>query len=151
MRSGGERLMDGNGSVRAWVRQRYYRAKHRLLNVLRDFWDRRARGYCCAAPSGVPGSPGYHFWRCNLRRGHAGAHRSVNYLWHDPLAEKLPVDLELYCIYSPRDRPGKRLDRYPALTRRQQRQRDAWHASRDCQRRANALPGGQPSPGAWSS
>jgi hypothetical protein len=124
--------------MRRWVSQRYYRAKHGVLNAARDLWDRHVRGYCCAAPSGVPGSPGYHFWRCNLRRGHLGGHRSLNYVWHDPLSERLAIDLEPYSIYSPRDQPGRRLDRYPHLTRRQKRQREAWHAMRDRERSANA-------------
>lgn len=125
-------------SARRWLSQRYYRAKHSVLNAVRDQWDHCVRGYCSAAPSGVPGAPGYHFWRCNLPRGHEGAHRSLNYLWHDPLAEKRPIDLEPYSIYSPRDQPGRRLDRYPTLTRRQKRQRNAWHEMRDKERRANA-------------
>lgn len=127
------------GSARRWLSPRYYRAKFGLLNALRDKWDRYARGYCCAAPSGVPGASGWYFWRCNLRRGHAGAHRSLDYMWHDPLAEKLPIDHEPYWIYSPRAQVVRhRLDRYPHPTRRQRRQREAWDAMRDEERRVNA-------------
>lgn len=124
-------------SARAWVSMRYYRTKHALVNAGRDLWDRHARGYCCAAPSGLPDSPGYHFWRCNLKRDHQGAHRHLNYLWVDPAAEKEPVTRETFSAYSPRENIGPRLDRYPCRTRRQKRQVDAWHEMLDREREAN--------------
>lgn len=125
-------------AIRAWFSMRYYRAKHRTLNSTRDLWDRHVRGYCCAAPSGLPDSPGYHFWRCGLKHGHDGAHRFVNYLWSDSAGEKVPAAREHYSVYAPRDGLGAvRLDRYPTLTRRQKRQRDAWHEMKDRERRAN--------------
>src|SRR4051812_15791298 len=98
--------------------ERYYRAKHRSLNALRDFWDRWARGLCCAAPRFIVDG-GYYFWRCSLRRGHKGPHRSVNYLWGDAIGGS---------AYSPVDAPTPMLDRYPSRTRRQRREWDAWHA-----------------------
>jgi hypothetical protein len=45
----------------------------RWSNALRDLWA-RLRGRCCAAP--MPGDGGYVYWRCGLRRGHAGRHES---------------------------------------------------------------------------
>jgi hypothetical protein len=53
--------------------------KFRAENALRDLGD-RLRGRCCRAPNYMVDG-GYHFWRCGLKRGHDGPHRSVNYLW----------------------------------------------------------------------
>ena len=102
----------------------------RLKNRLRDLRDRWLHWQCCAAPRGNSdaGDGGYFFWRCSLRRGHKGPHRSVNYLWgHDGGAS-----------YSPLASPPRRLERYAVMTRRQARERDAWHEARDAERRAAA-------------
>jgi hypothetical protein len=50
----------------------------RWSNALRDLWA-KLRGRCCAAP--MPGDGGYVYWRCGLRRGHAGRHRRGRYSW----------------------------------------------------------------------
>ncbi len=52
--------------------------RFRAENAAKDMLD-RLRGRCCAAPRYMVDG-GYHFWRCGLRRGHDGPHRSVNYL-----------------------------------------------------------------------
>jgi len=89
-------------------------SRARLRNRLHDLWDRWVRGYCCAAPRGNHEDGGYHFWRCNLRRGHDGAHRSLNYLWGLPDGGS---------VYSPVESPSPRLDRRPVMTHRQRRER----------------------------
>lgn len=58
---------------------RYYRIKFSTVNALRDWWDTRIKGTCCAAPE----RGGYRFWRCGRRSGHAGPHRFNNYTWRE--------------------------------------------------------------------
>lgn len=84
---------------------RYYRTKHRLLNRIRDVWDRHARRRCCAIPE--PGAGGYRFWRCGLHRDHDGPHRFVNYVWDDP-----PVMVGQGVRYDPVKHPPPGLRRY---------------------------------------
>jgi len=83
----------------------------RITNAIRDARD-KARGVCCAAPSGALSDGGYHFWRCALKRGHDGPHRTGVYIWsegerpeHDPSSEVHGTD------------------RFPVFTRRQARVR----------------------------
>jgi hypothetical protein len=50
------------------------------------YYDLRARlgGWCNDCPARPDHSGGgYAFWRCELRRGHDGLHRAVNYVWSD--------------------------------------------------------------------
>lgn len=101
-----------------WVRFRF-----RAENALRDLGD-RLRGLCCAAPNYMVDG-GYHFWRCGLRRGHDGPHRSVNYLWGPGGS-----------VYAPIDDPPPGCDRNPVETRRQRKSRKAWHALSDAKRSA---------------
>ena len=106
---------------------RYHRAKQRTVNALRDLFDRWVRGRCCAAPDYMAG--GYTFWRCGRPRGHKGPHRTVNYLWGDDLGGT---------AYSPTADPIRGLDRYPIDTRRQRRQRRAFHDAADARRARGA-------------
>lgn len=57
---------------------RYYRVKFRTINALRDRWDTRVRGICCAKDA-----KGYSFWRCGRKADHTGPHRFNNYTWRD--------------------------------------------------------------------
>jgi hypothetical protein len=84
----------------ALLRARCRRAWYCATNALRDVWDRWARGYCCAAPGDIEGA--FRFWRCNLRRGHTGLHRTVNYRWGHGEGT----------LYDPVEHPGPRLDRH---------------------------------------
>jgi hypothetical protein len=110
-----------------------WRAIHRVKNA---WYDLRAMlaGYCNHCPNdGTPGSGGYTFWRCGLRRGHDGLHRSNNYVWTDdgntsylPLPYGHPQGAAQPRAWS----------RTPAMTRRQRRTREAWHQEQDARRRA---------------
>lgn len=67
---------------------RYYRITFRAENALRDWWDKRVCGTCCAVPTG-----GYDFWRCGRKAHHLGPHRFNNYTWTDDrAAEYDPID-----------------------------------------------------------
>lgn len=90
-------------------------ARYRIENALHDLLD-RLRGRCCAAPRYMIDG-GYHFWRCGLRRGHDGPHRSLNYLWGPGGS-----------LYSPIPNPPPGCDRNPVETRRQRRSRLEWLA-----------------------
>lgn len=113
-------------SGRAW------RVIFRLQNA---WWDARAvlAGYCNHCPnSGVPGQGGgYTWWRCALRRGHEGMHRACNYVWSDDGDTS-------YLPTRPRqampDQPWRRSA--GAMTRRQRRNREAWHRQQDAERKA---------------
>jgi len=71
---------------------------------------------------------GYHFWRCGLKRGHAGQHRSLNYTW----------GLGEGSIYDPEHGIRDRLDRKPIRTRRQRREFEAWHRKREVARKGGS-------------
>lgn len=96
--------------------------KFRATNALRDLADRLA-GRCCAAPRYMADG-GYHFWRCGLRRGHPGPHRSRNYLWGPGGS-----------AYDPAGGITRGVDRKPVETRRQRRERLRWQQMDDAKRR----------------
>jgi hypothetical protein len=100
----------------------YWRVRFRLTNVILDTFD-RLRGRCANAPA-FPLDGGYHFWRCGLRRGHDGACRSGCYFWGPGGS-----------IYDPSGPFAGGCDRKPALTRRQRKLRDQFHAFADTKRR----------------
>jgi hypothetical protein len=105
---------------RQTLRGRWFGLRFRVANAARDLVD-RLRGRCCAAPRYMVDG-GYHFWRCGLRRRHAGPHRSGHYLWGPGGS-----------VYD----PSKWADlgkRHPAETRRQRRSRRDWHALADAKR-----------------
>lgn len=105
------------------------RVRYRTENAALDWWD-RLHGLCVAAPLGLPTSPGFHFWRCGLRRWHSGEHRTVNYLW----SETSPG--QGTSTYNPVDSPPPRLDRRPGVrTGRQRRWSRAWREEQEHQRR----------------
>lgn len=108
----------------AEMRSRAVRTKFRVVNAWRDLVDHWLRGKCCAAPSYMKDGE-YHFWRWGLKRGHAGQHRSLNYMWGNGEGS----------IYDPDHGIPDRLDRYPIRTRRQAREQEAWHRERDARRR----------------
>nr|WP_143545540.1 hypothetical protein [Rhodococcus sp. 15-1154-1] len=64
---------------------------------LRAHWlDIRNRldGYCCAKDM-----TGYKHWRCGLKIGHAGPHRTNNYTWYlGQLAEYSPLEQPNACV-----------------------------------------------------
>lgn len=95
---------------------RYWRVRFRVGNALRDWRDRWLRGYCCAMSHDEEDAAGaYYFWRCGLKRGHKGPHRSVNYLWgHEGVS------------YSPLSPAPPMLDRHPTMTRSQRKARKQW-------------------------
>lgn len=95
--------------------------KFRVANAARDLLD-RLRGRCNRAPLYMVDG-GYHFWRCGLKRGHGGPHRSVNYLWGPGGS-----------VYAPVDKPPPGCDRKPTETRRQRRSRREWQALADAKR-----------------
>jgi hypothetical protein len=81
----------------------YHRIEMRTHNRLLDLRGRLA-GMCMADTWhkdprwGWGYSPGYSHWRCLRRRGHAGPHRFINYVWvsgegrAEYLSEFAPVD-----------------------------------------------------------
>lgn len=91
---------------------RYYTWRFRTENLVLDLLD-KLRGVCAHKPSGSPREP-YYFWRCGLRRGHDGRHRSVNYEWDEHGSEYLPIA-----------DPPRGCDRRPTLTRSQRKAREA--------------------------
>ncbi|MCX5070867.1 hypothetical protein OOJ91_34025 [Micromonospora lupini] len=64
------------------LRSRMHIWRHRTYNRWADL-RARAAGYCNHAPwHPIPGQGGgYAHWRCALRAGHTGVHRSRNYVW----------------------------------------------------------------------
>lgn len=114
-------------SGRAW------RVVFRAQNL---WWDGRAvlAGYCNHCPNqGIPGEGGgYTFWRCGLRRGHEGLHRSNNYVWTDDgTTDYLPLP---HGHAQRAHQPWRRSA--GAMTRRQRRNREAWHRQQDAKRKA---------------
>lgn len=113
-----------------------WRTIHRTQN---RWWDLRAflAGYCndCPSKSGVPGEGGgYSFWRCALRRGHDGDHRSKNYTW----------DQHGKTTYAPlRKHPWQPWERTPTSTIRQTRNHRRWQAEQSAQRKAERLARGE--------
>lgn len=102
-----------NLSTRVYVARR--RAANRwydLLAVLHSYCNDRSR------KTGLPGQgDGYVHWRCALRRGHGGLHRSRNYVWDNwGAAEYAPVD----------DMPNQPWERHMVRTRRQERLLRRW-------------------------
>ena len=113
---------------RAWI------VIHRTQN---RWWDLRAilAGYCNHCPgSPIPGQGGgYLFWRCGLRRGHEGLHRSNNYVWDEGgTTSYMPLP---YSHPQGAHQPRK-WNRKPGWTMRQARALDAWHREQDARRRA---------------
>lgn len=111
---------------------RVWRIIFQLQNL---WWDSRAvlAGYCNHCPNdGTPGSGGYTFWRCGRRRRHEGLHRANNYVWTDDgVTHYLPVPPGLLQrVHQPYRRSAG------AMTRRQRRNRDAWHRQKDAERKA---------------
>lgn len=101
-------------------------ARFRAENAGKDLRD-RLRGRCCRAPLYMV-EGGYHFWRCGLRRRHAGPCRSGNYLWGPGGS-----------IFAPTE--GRWVDvgsRKATETYRQRRWRRRWHAMADAKR---SVPG----------
>lgn len=115
-------MVIGARSLKAWRAHYWFRAR----NAIRDLWDRHVRGLCAAAPSGYITGGAYHFWRCGLRHGHDGPHRSQNYVWTDlGTSQYDPLRMT-------GDGPDARMTvpamrRHPVLTRRQKRERDEHH------------------------
>lgn len=93
---------------------RYWTVRFWLENAVRDLGARLA-GHCNRAPLCTEG--GYHFWRCELQRGHEGPHRSGNYLWGPGGS-----------LYAPVQGARAAADRKPVMTRRQRRYREEWEA-----------------------
>lgn len=108
----------------AELRSRAVRTRFRVGNAWRDLIDRWLRGKCCAAPR-YQKDGGYHFWRCGLKRGHKGQHRSLNYLWGHGEGS----------VYDPDHGISERLDRHPIRTRKQRREFEAWYRAREAKRR----------------
>jgi hypothetical protein len=108
-----------------------YRAKN-------TWWDMRAHlaGYCNHCPNdGIPGQGGgYTFWRCGLRRRHEGLHRSNNYVWTDDgTTDYLPLP---YGHSQGATQPRAWRRSAGTMTRRQRRNRDAWHREQGARRKA---------------
>lgn len=102
---------------------RWLRCKVWLLDVR----DRQLRRICAAAPDGLPTSPGYHFWRCGLARGHAGWHRTGNYDWLDAEGE-----MRGGSVYSPEKSFTHSPHRPAGVRSKRQRQlRELWDAEQD--------------------
>lgn len=104
----------------------YLRAMPRIWRkrAVNRWYDLRAllAGYCNHNPyNPIPGEGGgYAHWRCALRRGHDGMHRSRNYVWDSTgRTEYLPVPHW-------RDMPQQPWERSMTLTVRQDRQLDRW-------------------------
>jgi len=102
-----------------------WRVRHRTSNALRDWRDRWLRGYCCAMSHDGEDEAGvYYFWRCGLKRGHKGPHRSCNYLWgHEGT------------MYSPLSPAPPMLNRHATMTRRQRQARERWHEAHEIARK----------------
>lgn len=107
---------------RVWI------AIHRTQNRWRDLRAVLA-SYCNHSPyNGIPGEGGgYCWWRCALRRGHSGVHRYRNYVW----------DEQGHTQYAPiNPMPDQPWVRASIMTRRQSRQRRAWHQAQAAKRRS---------------
>lgn len=105
---------------------------HRTQNRWHDLRAILA-GYCndCPRKRGLPDEgDGYIMWRCALKRGHDGLHRSRNYVWDAAgAANYLPVPPR-------RPMPSQPWDRNGTPTMRQTRNLNEWHRKQDEKRAA---------------
>lgn len=73
--------------IRRWIRWHYCWWLPTWSETRYAYYDLRARssGWCNHCPKEGDGGPhsGYSHWRCQLRRGHLGLHRTGNYVWTD--------------------------------------------------------------------
>lgn len=107
---------------------RFYVLAHRLQNRWHDVRAILA-GYCndCPWRADPADGGGYRNWRCALKRGHKGMHRSRNYVWD----EAGRTD------YAPmRDFPQQPWGRNMTPTMRQARQMGDWQQRQLEKRRA---------------